>query len=163
MTKPPLDESVDCDADANSERGRDASHEKRREVFDESIVSEIRRVKNRSDDGNQSTSNGDANTQGSYNGHKFNERPHSEVPLCSGSPTSDAANDLSVFCTVAENRPEAALALRECLDLGLSIVVSNPDRDATVIAGKPRFRFELNERLARHLPAFRAAQIVERG
>src|ERR1700739_2984847 len=67
---------------------------------------------------------------------------------------TDAVSDLLVFLTVAENRPDAAFALSECLVLGLSVVVCHPDRDATVIAGKPRFRFELNERLARYLPAF---------
>lgn len=74
---------------------------------------------------------------------------------------ADAVKDLLVFLEIANDRPDAALALGECLELGLPIVVCHPDRDETVIAGKPRFRCELNERLARYLPTFQAGQIVD--
>jgi hypothetical protein len=68
---------------------------------------------------------------------------------------ADAAKDLVAFVGVAEANREAALALGECVALGLPIVVCQPDQDAKAIAGKPGFRFELNERLARYLPTFR--------
>lgn len=68
---------------------------------------------------------------------------------------ADAAKDLLVFLEIANDRPDAALALGECIELGLPIVVCQPDRDGKVTAGKPGFRCELNVRLARYLPTFR--------
>lgn len=75
--------------------------------------------------------------------------------------TADAALDeLLVLVTLAKDVPSAAKALQDVFESGAVIVVCHPDRDATVIAGKPRFRFELNETLARYLATFHARQLV---
>ena len=69
---------------------------------------------------------------------------------------TQALRDLAAFLTIAKYVPAAALALEDCAKLGLSIVVCDLDRNATEAAGKPVFRFQLQERLARYLPAIRA-------
>ena len=74
-------------------------------------------------------------------------------------PSSDAMDDLLAFMALAKNVPSAADAFKECCELGLSVVVCHLDRDATVVAGKPIFHFQLHERLMRHLSAFRTRKI----
>ena len=69
---------------------------------------------------------------------------------------TQALRDLAAFLAISKNVPAAALALEDCAKLGLSIVVCDLDRDATEVAGKPVFRFQLQEMLARHLSAFLA-------
>lgn len=66
---------------------------------------------------------------------------------------ADAVKVFVAFVDVAEVNREATLDLSECIELGLSIVVCQPDRGGKVIAGKSGFRCQLNERLAQYLPA----------
>ena len=74
-----------------------------------------------------------------------------------------ACKDLIAFLAVAKNVIEAAEAFRDCVKCGRSVIVCHLDRDATVIAGKPVFRFELNETLMGYLTASRTRQVVDAG
>lgn len=72
-----------------------------------------------------------------------------------------ACDDLAEFIALAEYVPAAAQDFEDCFEFGRSVIVCHHDPDATMIAGKHVFRFELNETLAGHLAAFRARQIVD--
>ena len=64
-----------------------------------------------------------------------------------------AMNDLIAFVALTKDIPAAADALKECFEFSIPIVQSDIDHDATRIAGKFIFKFYLNERLKRFLPA----------
>lgn len=75
---------------------------------------------------------------------------------------TNALRDLLAFLALAKDVVGAAKAFRDCVEFGRSVIVCHLDRDATVIAGKPVFRFELNKTLMRFLTASRTRQIVDR-
>ena len=75
---------------------------------------------------------------------------------------TDAMNDLIPLVALAKDVPAAADALEECFKLGIPIVQSDIDHDATRLAGQFVFQFYLNERLKRFLTAAVAAQAEDR-
>lgn len=85
----------------------------------------------------------------------------SQTPAPRPNTADQALDDLSVVMALAENVPSAAKALQDAFQSGRVIVICHPDRDATMIAGQPRFRFELDEGLAGYLAAFRTRQFVD--
>ena len=78
----------------------------------------------------------------------------------SKSLATNACRDLITFLSLAENESSAAKAYQDCCKLGLPIMVCHLDRDATVVAGKSVFHFELQKTLFRYLAALRAAEVV---
>ena len=65
-------------------------------------------------------------------------------------------DDLLAFLALAKDMPNATEARGDCVKFSRSVIVSDPDRDTAVIAGKSVFHFELNETLLGYPTAVRA-------
>ena len=75
--------------------------------------------------------------------------------------TADQAlDDLSAFIALRRNDPVAAKLFEDVQDSGAGVIVAHLDRDATEIAGKSLFVYQLNEALTAYLAAFRASKVV---
>lgn len=72
-----------------------------------------------------------------------------------------ACDDLIEFLIVRDREPTAAQAYEDFLKSGLPIFTCEIDRDATMVTGKARGLYKLQECLMRHVLTFRAKQWVD--